>query len=407
MIKLGIIDSDVQPAALNSYIQKVKDQTVQIMGKDKLRGEANDEWVEFERLPAGGMKVAHAQSFLKQAGFFPFGEIDGVCGYRTQSAIRLFQEYVRSVEGETSIGFPDGKLGPNSAKHVRRWQENGKQADWSEFSSANQSREYKLWLDLLNRFKHTYSANPNAALKLVNAYSKPTGTVKPAQWDFDPKKIHLIAIRRKEAVASGAQKFDDFFILLINGLVFKFRGSTDPGATRNKKGLPFLVMGQHLYRYGWHLQTNQERGYHALKPLGGVLIVRSKDKALTDADLANDLENNHDINVHWGGEGFGNVGNWSEGCQVIIGKAYVNHQDRLIDCSQFAAPKYSALGKKVGGVYQTKGAYTLLADIVTALSGADPTDNLVRYTLIYERDLMLSPELGVNGVGKLMAQFQA
>src|SRR5262245_12514808 len=78
MIKLGIFDSEVQPAALNAYLQKVKGQTVQIMGKDKLRGEANDEWVDFEKLPDGEMKVAQAQSFLKQAGFFPFGEIDGV-----------------------------------------------------------------------------------------------------------------------------------------------------------------------------------------------------------------------------------------------------------------------------------------------------------------------------------------
>ncbi len=409
MIKLGTFDSEVQPAALDAYIKHAKHLTGVDDWQDKLRGEAESEWVDFEKLPEGEMTVKEAQSFFKQAGFFPFGKVDGICGYRTNSAIRLFQEYVRTVEGNADIGFPDGRFGPKSASHARRWRQEGKKADWAGVSANNPSPEYSLWLDLLNQFKQHHATNPSAMLKLVNAFSKPTDTVKPAQWDFDPNKIHLIGVRRNEGAASVERLFDDFFVLLINGLVFKFRGSTDPGETANPKGLPFLVMGQHHYRFAWHLLSKQHRVYHALKPLRhGVLVVRSKnDKALTDDDLDKGLECNISINVHWGGIGDGNVKTWSEGCQVFTGKAYINHQDKLIDCSKFAAPSYATLGKTVNGVYQTKGAYAVLTDLVAALSGGAPDDNIVRYTMLYERDLALSPAIGVDKAKEIAARFKS
>jgi len=408
MIKLGSFDREVRPADLKAYIEQAKHLTGVEDWQDKLRGDAESEWVGFEKLPSGEMKVAEVQRFLKQAGFFPFGKIDGICGYRTNAAIRLFQEYVRSVEGDASMGFPDGKFGSVSAGHLRRWVKSGKKADWTNFSYDNSTPESVLWFDLLNQIKQKYSTSPNAMSKLVSAFARPTDTVKTTDWDFDPNKIQLVGIRRNESVGSGPQQFDDIFVLLINGLVFKFRGTTDPGATESPKGLPFLVMGQHRYRFGWHLLSKQNRVYHALKPLHhGVLVVRSVDKALTDDDLKKGLECNNSINVHWGGEGVGNVGSWSEGCQVLVGKAYINHLDKLIDCSQFAAPNYATLGQKINGVYQTKGAYTLLVDLVAALSGANPDDNVVRYTLIYERDLKLTPGLGADKGKQTLARFKA
>src|SRR5262249_39122939 len=51
MIKLGTIDSEVQTADLDAYLEKVRGQTVQIMGEDKRRGEANEEWVDSKNRP--------------------------------------------------------------------------------------------------------------------------------------------------------------------------------------------------------------------------------------------------------------------------------------------------------------------------------------------------------------------
>jgi hypothetical protein len=178
--------------------------------------------------------------------------------------------------------------------------------------------------------------------------------------------------------------------------------------TENPNGLPFLTLGQHLYRFGWHKLSDLKHVYHALKPLSsGVLIVRTKDTVLNDADLAGGLERNDTINVHWGGEGLRNIGAWSVGCQVIVGKGYINHDDADVNCSEFAATTYANIGvKNEKGVYQTKGAYTVLEDLVAALSGAVKDDNVIRYMLIYERDLELSPELGAGKANEIVSRLR-
>ena len=79
--------------------------------------------------------------------------------------------------------------------------------------------EYTEWLALLGRVKEHYVATPNRMLQLVNAFSGASDTRKVAKWDFTPGgNIHLIGIRRSEMTG----KFDDIFVLLIKGLVFKF-----------------------------------------------------------------------------------------------------------------------------------------------------------------------------------------
>jgi hypothetical protein len=412
MITLGTYDSTVQSSALDEYIEHAKKLTGVESWENKLRGEKDGEWAEFRPLGGSAMTVANAQRFLKDTGFFPFGRIDGICGYRTFSAIRLFQEYVRNVEGETGIGSPDGRMGPKTISHANRWRAKNQKAEWAGVSAADQSREYANWMSLLRNVKENYAAAPNAMLGKVNEFTGPSDTVKVSNWDFDPNRIHLIGVRRNEtAIEAGAgeRKFDDAFILLIRGLAFKFFGSTDPGASSNLKGAPFLTQGQHLYRFGWHKLSDLNRVFHALKPLSnGVLVVRSKDMALNDADLAGGLERNISINIHWGGEGLRNVGRWSEGCQVIAGKGYINHNDAAVNCSDYAAPFYDQLGSKnEEGVYQTKGAYNVLTDLVTALSGADQDDNVVKYMLIYERDLALSPEIGAGKANEIVTQLQA
>jgi peptidoglycan hydrolase-like protein with peptidoglycan-binding domain len=406
MITLGTYDSGVPSSALNEYIEYAKKLTGVENWQNKLRGEKDGEWAEFRPLSGNSMTVADAQRFLRDSGIFPFGKIDGICGYRTHSAIRLFQEYVRTVEGEAGIGYPDGVMGPKTIAQSNRWRARNQKADWAGVSAANPSREYAKWMSLLHKVKEKYSVTPNAMLRKLNEFAGVSDTVKVSNWDFDPNKIHLIGIRRNETrVASGGQKFDDAFVLLIRGLAFKFLGSTDPGATENPEGFPFLTQGQHLYRFGWHKLSDLNRVFQALKPLNrGVLVVRSKDLLLTDADLARGLEPNNTINIHWGGVGLWNVGAWSLGCQAIVGRGYINHKDSAVNCSEYAATKYDQLGNKnEKGVYQTKGAYDVLTDLVAALSGADRDDNVVRYMLIYERDLAFSPDIDA---GRIVARLK-
>jgi hypothetical protein len=230
-----------------------------------------------------------------------------------------------------------------------------------------------------------YAGSPTPMLQLVNAFKGETDTRGVAEWDFTPEKVHLVGIRRNEM----SNKFDDIFVLLLKGLVFKFQGTTEPGASDNPAGTPFLVQGQHDYHFGWH-----KRQYLALRPERvnkGVLVVRSKgDIRLDEADLANGLEANGSINVHWGGKGMKfDVKTWSEGCQVITGSVYLNEKNELIDGSAFVATNN---GEVTSNRAKTRGAYNVLLDLVTAL-GSDLASNSVKYTLLTEDDLDLSPAL--------------
>src|SRR5215475_12559113 len=278
MITLGAYDSDIQPSALDEYIEYAKKLTGVESWQNKLRGEKDGEWAEFRPLGGSAMTVADAQRFLKDAGIFPSGKVDGICGYRTLSAIRLFQEYARTIEGDAGIGFPDGVMGPKTIAQANRWRAKNQTADWAGRSAANPSPEYEKWMSLLGKVKQKYSITPNPMLRKLNEFMGPSDTVKVSDWDLDPNRIHLIGIRRNEnRIGAAGRNFDDAFVLLIRGLAFKFLGSTDPGATDDPDGFPFLTQGQHLYRFGWHKITDLNRVFQALQPLNrGVLVVRSK-----------------------------------------------------------------------------------------------------------------------------------
>ena len=196
MITLGAYDSNIQPSALDEYIEHAKTLTGVENWENKLRGEKDGEWAEFQPLSGSVMTVADAQRFLKDAGIFPFGKVDGICGYRTLSAIRLFQEYVRTVEGEVGIGAPDGRMGPKTIAHADRWRAKNQKAEWAGVSAANPSQEYTKWMSLLRKIKEKYVAAPNAMLRKVNEDTQPSDTIKVSNWDFDPNKIHLVGIRR-------------------------------------------------------------------------------------------------------------------------------------------------------------------------------------------------------------------
>lgn len=377
MIALGCVDAEVSEDQCAAYLATVERTT-----RAKLSGVVDKlDKVKLTRMPAsnGAITVAQLQQALTQIGFFPGGRADGICGYRTQSAIRLFQEYVRTMEGAGDF-VPDGRYGPKTHEHLQRWLASGKQPDWRQ-----RSGEYETWLSFLNQVKAAHLANPGALQAKVNAFTSASDSRKVADWDFTgPGNIHLIGIRRGEFT----NKSDDIFVLLMKGLVFKFQGSTDPGRSSHAQGAPYLVPGQHDYHFGWH-----QSKYLALRPLNhGVLIVRSgADGKLDAADLTKDLQPNATINIHWGGRGLaGNVNSWSEGCQVITGSVYLNPAGELINCTSFAAVSPDEPMEQTS---KTRGAYNALRDVVTALSGDMQNGDRVLYTLLEESDLAQSPEV--------------
>ena len=376
MIQLGSYDEGVSAVDRDAYLQRA----TAISGLRGDRAAAGGDaltFVPYVPEPQQPMTVADVQRALTSVGVFPGGKVDGICGYRTRSAIRLFQEYVRSVERVPCV--PDGRFGPATQQHLQRWVTAGKAIGWA--ARAPSSDEYAEWLALLAAVQAQYLVAPTEMLRLVNAFAGRTDTRKPADWDFSADAIHLVGIRR----SVRTNRFDDLFVLLIKGLVFKFQGSTDPGATSNPLGAPFLVHGQHDYHFGWHKSQQL-----ALRPADrGVLVVRSKgDFHLDQTDLRSGVEPNPTIHIHWGGKGLTfDVNNWSEGCQVINGSAYIGPDGQRVDCSSFVATNN---GEIAANPLKTRGAYNVIVDLVLGF-GSDLPANAVRYTLLPEADCNVRP----------------
>ena len=375
VIRLGHVDADVAEGGWSTFVD-----ALQAIGRVDLSqiSDGFDKIVRTPLAPAAEdvMTVKHLQEALRDIGFYRGGEVDGICGYRTTSAIRLFQEYVRTMEGQAGF-HPDGLFGQGSNAQLQRWLTQGLKPDWRP-----RPGEYDRWLNFLSGVKAKTLAHPTRVQTAVNAFNRASDTRKAEDWDFTgPGNIHLIGVRRAEY----GNRFDDIFVLLMQGMVFKFQGSTEPGQSSHAKGPPYLVPGQHEYHFGWH-----RKSYQALRPLNqGVLIIRGgANFQLDDSDLDAGLEPNATINIHWAGKGLSrNVGSWSEGCQVITGDLYINPRGDLVDCSAFTAINNTAFNQSASA---TRGAYTLLSDLISTYSGEMGT-NKVLYTMISETDLDLDP----------------
>jgi hypothetical protein len=402
---LGSCDAGRRPASRQQYLKEYHTDGL-LIGKVSFRDDDRTKWRSFREV--SGSEIRELQRFLKEAGFMPRANLDGVFGYVTQAAVRLFQEYVRTIENVSTM-IPDGIVGSGTMKHVNRWKADGIVSQWGQMSSNNPSQNYRDWMALLDKSKLHYANNPGPILKNINSLSKTYATKKVKDWDFNTDDIHLIGVRRKQTESTTRRANDDLFFLLINGMVFTFWGSTDSSvnmAQRNDEA--FLVEGQHEYRFGWHKISVEKKIYRALKPLNprGVLVIRDwdNDNALTDNDVAVNLSGNrkvidvnNSINIHWTGIG---RSNFSAGCQVIAGKSYINHSDALQDCSKFASTSYSGLtdSKK-----KTKGAYNVFTDLI--LCYAKPNTNHLLYTLGREASLDLDGNFGasyaVNALNRL------
>ncbi len=370
----------------------------------QFRGEANSTW--FKLAANEGSDVMMLQLYLQSMGFNPKGPMDGIYGYRTLSAVRLFQEYVRTVDHDLAIGKADGIAGPKTRARVDQWVGNGIKANFKPVDKIQKS--IFTGLKLLRHHFLTQPADP--ATDALNRYTSPSSSRKVADWKFDPNDIHLIGIRRDDTsliLRDGkyVRRNDDIFVLLINGSRFVFRGSTDPSPRMaGRDDAAFLIRGQHEYRFGWHkintVGSDVVKVYRAFKPKSshGVLVVRAEDGQLTPSSYAKGAEANYSINIHWSGAG---TSNWSAGCQVIAGSRYKNMRNEIVDLSRSASPGYATLNLK------TRGAYNVLIDLATVFSDdfrCDSSDTLY-YTLLYEKDLLHAPESAGLDFRQLIAEL--
>lgn len=409
LLRLGSCDADVWPSTLAEQIHfkqnflakyhaamSANNQKKLSFREEKDNDNQNSGWRAFQPVP--GKFVRELQDFLIVAGFLPATETHGVFSYRTQAGARLFQEYVRTMEGRADFFPPDGLVGNKTWAQIDRWKEQGLTSEWAGFTAQNPSPEYSVWLGLLAKAKSHYQANIGPVLQHVETLlSRPdapkTGTRKIADWKTDADTIHFIGLRRNEH--SSVHRNDDLYVLLIRGLAFKFFGSTDPQVDESHgKGRPFLTEGQHAYHFGWHkIHTKSghpDRVYRALKPSGnGVLVFRDRvdfNGSLSTAEIARGLDPtpNPTINIHWAGM---DASNFSAGCQVIAGLSYINHLNKLQDCSAFAARSYRDLAAG-----KTRGAYNIFTDLLLCFS--PPGVQEIAYTLGRDESLFLSDQMG-------------
>ena len=405
-LKLGKVDKGKLPKDPKNFLAPYHaSMSAKLQKKHRFRDEGVGIWRSF--LEVEGTEVQELQHFLQSAGFMPNGKIDGIYGYGTMAAVRLFQEYVRTIEGKETIGIPDGVAGKNTKKHIRAWMEEKLSTpdfvcDWGKASVDTPTESYRHWLSLLQKGQAFYQENSHAILEHIEAFSTPTDTKKIVNWNTSNNTIHLIGIRRSHDQSYMTERpNDDLFVLLLNGLTFYFWGSTDPNpGMTDRKDLPFLIEGQHDYSFGWHKVTDENKVYRALRPSSnGVLVFRDKDgnKALTEADLVNGLDAtpNNTINIHWSGIG---KTNFSAGCQVIAGASYINHKEDIIDCRDIAATSYGELGSQ-----KTRGAYNLIADLI--LTYAPVGVRNLTYTLTRDDTAFLSDELTVELIGEVVGRL--
>lgn len=395
LLRLGAFDAGHGPSVHTTFLRSFHDWTSCQRG---LRDEADGLWRDLRGV--SGSPIREVQTCLAQGGFLPHGPVDGVYGYRTRAAVRLFQEHVRVVDADESIGRPDGVVGPKTRAALRAWEAASRVATWAhpDFAPNKVSR---LARSLLDETLLRCASHPDTTTRAVDRWNGATATLRSSAWGTSYARIHLVGIRRNAAIAATKRANDDLFALLVGNMTFFFLGSTDPNPSLSRADEPYLVRGQHRYRIGWHKlspmgqlsdgSVPSGRAYLALKPAvsAGVLVARDRDldNALSPADLAEDLEANPTINIHWSGKG---TSNWSAGCQVVGGARYIDHEGRLVDCTPHAATYYTDLAHG-----ETRGAWNVLMDILTvALPQFGIEGSEVLFTLLYEEDLR--PDSGVT-----------
>lgn len=408
-LSIGHFDKGAAPENVNQFFAPYHNRggflaQVFARNRNKFRDDDRNRWSSLKEVRGNsitGAEVKRLQTFLFDSGFMPRSNKDGIFGYVTQASVRLFQEYIRTIEKIDCK--PDGIVGSQTWGHVARWEKAGLKADWG------MSQEYQKWMTTLKATKKHYQEHSVPVIDMVNQFPKPSDTRKLEDWEFKENDIHLVGIRVGENSIEGNLKSNDLFVLLINGMVFKFWGSTDPNV--GKKGRArkaFLVEGQHKYGFAWHSLSDDNKTYRALwpysKPNGGVMVYRdwNKDKVFDEKDIklrenqgktAIDTDLNHTIHIHWSGLG---LSNWSAGCQVISGNKYINNKNETIDCTKFAATTYNQRGK-------TKGAYNVFTDLILAY--APVGKDYLLYTMGRDETLQIGGQFEGDYLEKTMKEI--
>jgi len=293
VIYIGHCDKGCIPDSPKSFLSRFHNVAGNTALKNRLsfRDDDRSTWRRFKEVKQGTFSVDSIHDFLNTAGFMPRKRQLPIFDYVTQSATRLFQEYIRTMEGHDDI-MPDGIVGQKTFMHMLRWKAEGRCSSWA--TGKDHSSEYATWMKALNQTKDFYTEERPEILKQIDRYQGHTDTRKLDDWTFDTNEIHLIGIRSGENWSRHKRENNDIFVLLINGMVFKFWGSTDPSAVMaSRDDEAFLVEGQHKYRFSWHKVTDSRKIYRALRPYqAGVLVFRDRDSdnALTVDDVHKGLD---------------------------------------------------------------------------------------------------------------------
>ena len=376
------------------------------------RDENINTWKPFTAV--AGPHIKETQAFLKETGFLFSKEPDGIFGYETLSAVRLFQEYMRTVDNKG--GIPDGYVGKNTYAMMDWWRNSKNGEIWiNDWGRAEESADYDLWMDVLRKGKAHYQANPSPQIRTCEGCASTSDTLNVNDWDVSKDAVHLIGIRRKQKHGFHLRAENrDLYALVLYGMVFYFWGSTVPnlkhagnknGQAKNAGGFPFLFEGQHKYRFAWHMIGDKTKVYKALRPASkGILVYRMKDhdkdgiiESQEEMTRGLDKHPNSTINIHWSGRGFSS---FSAGCQVIAGSSYINHLGKVVNCMDFAGINSGDLNR----ASKTKGAYNMLADLI--LTYSKPGLPHVNYTLFREEDLVQFSNVGGDKISGMVNQMR-
>ncbi len=405
LLRLGRVDEDVSfgAAERQEFLRLYHHPEGFDERELRFRDDSRNCWCDWE--PIGGQRVKDLTRLLQSAGFMPYAEHSGIFGYATQSAVRLFQEYIRTIGSpdrharREPPSWPDGVVGQDTRFYLDQWATSGETSRWA---SGEIRPDYRGWMQWLSAATAFYRSHPTPLMRQLAAAPRRGDSLPPEEWRFPEDEPHLIGIRRRAHLPGETAERrapDDLFVLLLHGMSFYFWGSSDSNPSTGREG--YLIEGQHRYRFNWHNISpgRRERVYKAARPAGaGVMVVRDVhgDNALTDRNRQDGFDPipNPTFNLHWSGIG---LSNWSAGCQVISGKNYLNDGGALISCADYAARRDSERGTKRSerGPRLTMGAYTLLSDLLLTYTprrepGEKPT---FRYSLFREEALDQIPGL--------------
>lgn len=412
LLRLGRTDADV---ALSSEQKKsffdLYHHPFGFAGEElRFRDDSRNTWRALETLP--GTQVRELTGFLQRAGFMPNAIHDGIYGYVTQAAVRLFQEYVRTIDDplrhatRMPASWPDGVVGKDTRYYIDEWKRLGKRCRWRD---GTPSDDHRLWIGRLTKMVAHYQQSPSSLLLSIAGIDDTGDTLPPVHWHHDGTLPHLVGIRRnaqRRLGDSDRRPADDLFVLLISGRTFYFSGSTDARPSGRREA--YLTEGQHRYRFNWHNigQARRRHIYKAGRPAGaGVIVLRDVHghNALTEANRRDGLDPtpNPTINIHWNGLGHGN---WSAGCQVISGRSYLDDEGDFVNCTEYAARTAGERGSKRErqGPRLTMGAYTVLSDLLLCYTRPleDRQKPTFRYSLFTEQEFVDIAEVDPIGIAR-------